>query len=784
MTIENQGSSEQQVNLSFVSQFKIDEIYKKNAFRLLQIPTTSTDRDITRRKQILEISRKTQAPIPDGPCKIFPQDPDENHLDINSLVDSLRDPVRRFYQEFFWFWPISTEKNYSDPALQALSNGSIDQARKIWAGNQADPKDYAICLHNLAVLNHFIVLNSDYMKEQNETADWQGVYKNWGDLSVLAGFWSILQDRIREVNDPRLVHEQVHELRQSALSIVTYTNAQEAIRLAERDDLDGAEELIYQIKKYPLDCPADDILRLAVSNNRERILTIATLVKQKAKNDPAHCDAEIETLLKESNRQLQIIKVVLAKETNEFKTLRNEIVEIALNATEAYMDTTDDWQRSIDLVKKIELFPITKKFAEKAKSQIEAYTEFGGNQNYWHCKDYFNNGIPRFLFDKLEKAREAYNQQNYEEATNLLEGLVISYTLDPILVQKAIHPPLAFTLSRQAHDLVGRGISTLDTPRTIIERIFENIRNKNQQCLVSLVAVENNLIQEYSKRNMLYCCSCLSTIYGTFYTGEKNELKYIICERCYQSDRAEFESIKNRAFNYFIQAKELLTRANLVQPDNLVVSTGLSTVYDILEKLYNIAKPKPKGSIQASSPPPKIPANGSVSGVNKPKRKMSGGIIALIVIVIIAAIFGCILAWDRNQYSTTTYPTRTSTPRPTAIATRTPTKRPTSVPVILNTPICPSWNTITASDKGKVVCAQGKIKNAVWGNDNNTYYLKFSNEPNTLRLFIEGGWGWKPSDIIGSCLMIEGEVVVYEGVPMIRIEVTNEGSVNNLYECN
>jgi len=725
MTIENQGSSSQLVNLSFVSHFKIGEIYKNNAFRLLQIPTTSADRDITRRKQILEISRKTQAPIPDGPCKIFPVDPDENHLDANSLVDSLRDPVKRFYQEFFWFWPISTEKNYPDPALQALSNGAIDQGRMIWSGTQADPKEYAISLHNLAILDHFIVLNRDYLKENSETADWQEVYKKWGDLSVLKDFWSILQDRIREVNDPRLLHDQVHELRQSALSIIAYTNAREALRLAEQGNLEDAKKLISYVQNNPLDIPTNEILKLAVSENRERILTIATLVKQKAQNDPAHCDSVIETLLKESNKQLQIIKVILTKETNEFKVLRNEIVETALNAIEAYKDTTDDWQRSIDLVKNVELFPTTKKFEEKAKSLLESYTEFGKNQNYWHCAGYYDGEIPKELFEKLEKARESFNHQEYEETINLLEALLISYNSDSTLAKKAIHPPLAFTLSRQAHDLVGRGITILDTPRTIIERIYENIRNKNQKCLVSLVAVENNLIQEYSRRNILSCCSCLSTIYGTFYTGEKNELKYIICESCYQSDRAELESNKAKARNFFIQAKDLLTRANILQPDNLVASKGLSTVYDILEKVYDISKPKTKQkeSVQASPPIPQSLPTIFGPEVNEPKRKMSSGKKTLIIIGIIAAVILCIIIASNSSNSTTTYPTRTATSRPTVVPTKSPTKRPTSIPVIAPTSSCRNWNTIKATDSGKFVCATGNVYEAYWGANYNVFYF-------------------------------------------------------------
>lgn len=783
MTSEIKGTPIQQVNSFLISQFKIDEIYKKNAFRLLQIPTLSTDREITRRKQILEISRKTQAPIPDGPCKIFPIVPDENHLDINNLVDSLRDPVRRFYQEFFWFWPLSIEKNSTDPGLLALSNGFIDRAREIWAGNYSDPRDYAISLHNLAVLNHFMVLDNNFIREQNAPPNWKEVYKVWGDLSVLTDFWSIQQEKIREVNDPRLTYENVNKLRQSALSIIAFTNAQEAIRLAEKDRFEDAKNLMSNIQDTPVEIPINKIQKLAVDENREKVLTIINLVKQKAKNDPAHCEKTIESLLKESNKQIRIIKVISTEATNELKTLRNEVVEVALNAIEAYMIATDDSQRSIELVKTLKLMPITKKIDEKVDSLLESYTEFSKNHNYWHCSGYFDDGIPSELFEELEKAREAFNQQDYEVSITLLEAILVSYSDDQILKKKAIHPPLAFTLSRQAQDLAGRGLSILGTPRTTINKIFENIRNKDQRCILSLVAVKSNQIQDYSRRNMLYCCSCLSTIYGTFYTGEKDGLKYLVCERCYLNDRTELDTIRKKGLPFFFQARDLLTRANLLQPSNLVVATGLSTVYDILEDVYEIPKPKPKTEEAIHKPsPPKISTTPIKPTQNvEPIQKI--GCLATALIGILAMIFFIKTMVGNNLTTNPSFSPSTPslTHRPTIVSTKAPTKKPTSIPIIAPTSSCRSWNTIKASDNGKYVCATGVIQDAYWGSNQQVFYLTFSDKSTTLRLEILGGYYFE--NIVGDCVIVEGIVHLIEGVPIIQVIVESNGKTSNLYDC-
>jgi len=594
------------IDVNFLSQFDCESIYATNAFRLLQLPVSSTDRDITHRKQIIEISLKNQSPVPDGPCKIYPIDITDDHLDLNNLVDSLRDPIRRFYQEFFWFWPVSDDVEQTDPGLPTLSMGGVKKPVKIFSLNSFDPKEAAINLHNMAIFNHFCALNNPESKSSQEIIGfWQEAYKYWSDLAVLSDFWSLLSSRVREVNDPRLSDNHVTTLRESALSILAFTNAQQAVRLIETEDIEGATELLKLIPTNQKNLPRNNILKLATSTNKERLLAAESAVEPKMKEDPARCDDEIESLLTEGNEELRIFGTIFSNTSPEFAILRDGLVEAVLNALDEFFIKTEDYSRSIDLIKSIEKIPINSKIKKEINNRLENYTDFGDNKHFWHCKDYYNNGIPSDLFIRLEEARESYDRQDYAATIKMLDHIASDYQSQSRILHKAIHPPLAITLNQQALEMLDKASIFLDAPRQVLTAIANNLKNKDWRCLDSINKIQYGRL-EYTNAQ-LYCMSCLSIIYGRYYIGKINDLPFVVCERCEMSNREEFDNNKRKARPLLNQSKELLLRANLIQPENKLVKKNLELLRDIFKEVYFFTidiNPKP----QMEKPPKPIVA--------------------------------------------------------------------------------------------------------------------------------------------------------------------------------
>ena len=620
--MESDNHSKKEIDLEFISQFDNGSIYAANAFRLLQLPITATDRDITKRKQIIEISQKTQVPVPDGPCKIYPIVNNGNQLDLNNLVDSLRDPVRRFYQEFFWFWPISDNEGQPAPDLHIQTASNTNKTVKIFSIDNYDPRTSAINLHNLAIFNHFCAVNNPESKSRTEISDfWQEAYKYWKDLAVLSDFWSLLSNRIREVNDPRLSDAHVTTLRNSALSILGFSNAQQAVRLIENDDIQGSQELLQLIPSNRRNLPRKNILKLATTTNRERLLAVESGVKRVSKDDPAHCDDEIESLITESVEELKVFSTLFSNTSTEFQTLRDGLIDTVFDALDTFFIKTEDYHRCIDLVKKIKQIPTNSKITEEIIARLEKYTDFGDNRQFWHCKNYFNNGVPQELFNRLEEAREIYDRQDYEVTIKTLDQIVVDYQSQPELLRKAIYPPLALTLNQQAVALQNKGAAFFVTPTSVIEAIIKNVRMNNNLCLDTLYRIKHESLRYYN--GPLFCMSCLSVIFGTYYTGEIDDVPYLTCEKCEMRSREEIKKNKRKARSLLNECKDLLLRANLIQPENKLVKKNLGIIRKIFKEVYSVSIDIDQHKNKEKQPESPAASSRSPQTVNIPNRNTS-----------------------------------------------------------------------------------------------------------------------------------------------------------------
>lgn len=633
-------------DLEFISQFDGSLLYKRNAFRLLQLPVTATDRDITRRKQIFEISKKTQAPIPDGSCKLFPIDLSEDHMDIHQLVESLRDPILRFYQEFFWFWPLNDSKSVDDPALHAISEGDIDQALKIWAKPNSNPKVNTVQLHNLAVYSHFQALENIADKSEPDSIQyWETAYLRWGDLVASSDFWSLLDNRVREIDDPRLRIGHVKTLRRAITKIIAFTNVTEAARLAENKDFEGASSLLSPFHNNFADNQNGfEILKLATDPYRERLRVAASLAENKAENDPAHADVAAEALLLEGGKQLGVISSLLSENEVSVISLREDILDKAIQAIDTFFDKTDDWERAIDLFIKAKPFAVQSKEKTKIQERLKGLKEFGSNQNYWCCKGYFNNEIPPTLFAKLEEARQSFDHQDYDTTIRLLESALITFESVSEVSKKAIHPPLAMTLNRKARGLIEKGINYFESPRPIMQKIQQNVRTRSYRCGYSIMAIQRDMIDYAARQDQLYCMACESRINDNFYIGKLNDNKVILCSSCNYQDDKDRDSMKNQAYNYLNKAKDVLQRAFALQPNNVFVIKNLDFLKEIFWDVYKINITEPS-KVKAStvSPPTKSPTNktlnSDVSNDIDPWKILGATFAILILLVLCAYIY-------------------------------------------------------------------------------------------------------------------------------------------------
>ena len=187
-------------------------LYRRNAFRLTGLRVDASARDVRRKSDELTAlarlggvasaaSRAGSGPLPLDP----PPDTDT----VLTALEDLRDPARRLIQELFWLWP-------------------------------DDPADPAIAVHNHAVLTHAQALDAEHAGAPERAAElWPAALDDWHAVIATDACWQWLDNRVRELADPRLTADTTTRLRKALPGALLSVNARLAVEAldAGRGDL-------------------------------------------------------------------------------------------------------------------------------------------------------------------------------------------------------------------------------------------------------------------------------------------------------------------------------------------------------------------------------------------------------------------------------------------------------------------------------------------------------------------------------------------------------------------
>lgn len=115
---------------------------------------------------------------------------------------------------------------------------------------------------------------------------------------------------------------------------------------------------------------------------------------------------------------------------------------------------------------------------------------------------------------------------------------------------------------------------------------------------------------------------------------------------------------------------------------------------------------------------------------------------------------------DPPSYNTQKTPTKITAILPRKTATPTPKDKDN----------CVSFSSVTADDEGKVLCVSGLVAKAYFGDNNEIFYITFSNDANDFRFIVMDGHYYEVKQ--GNCVQATGTVKKYGEMPYI--EVTDE----------
>lgn len=350
------------------------QLYRQNAFRITGLLVDSSTREIKRRIDDLKNAAEC-GNAREEHSHAFALDPTPSIDLIREAAQQLQDPERRIVNEVFWFWPAKWGEGRSDQHLSALGNGDKDTAFKGWASALKNGPGSAavIAKHNMAVMYHLVALDSEHLAVHNDlTSDqhqaiakyWGFALKWWEDLTNDETFWSLIAERIRILDDPRLTTGFARRMRSTFPQALDRVNAMLALAFFEKGKHDlGRTHVTYMLQTHQGQDDVARTLAVVTAPLKARVVNAVESAREAAQRDPRKAAQSARDMLDAVAETLKIIRAILPAANHERIDLCDSVADACLTCQIAYARETRDWVTSTEILAAAE------KIAESLETQ-------------------------------------------------------------------------------------------------------------------------------------------------------------------------------------------------------------------------------------------------------------------------------------------------------------------------------------------------------------------------------------------------------------------------------
>lgn len=364
---------------SRLSEIAVPELYEQNAFRVLGLTVDASVRDVRRKQKKVERSERLGLKS-NHRGGFLPLTPPPGEDETRKAMHRIQDPIARFLDEFFWFWPREVAAK-NDDVLALLWRRRVQDAHKLWLKYEAGTSSDKVSTHNLAVLYHVSALDfeqrllkEDLTEEEHKTrvGCWQRAYGRWQSVLRDKDFWNRVRKRILEIDDPQLPPQAVDEIRDCLGKAVLLIHARIATRAAEGGNIGGAQQHVAIMRKSGL-APSlvEDALRESVRNVRQRIKMLCDAAEPAADSDPRNAHTVTWNLLRDAGPLLVVIDAVLPGNDAMRLGAHDEVANKALRCQVTYGNKTQDWHGSLKMLEAVLKFAGTDTMRARLNENIE-----------------------------------------------------------------------------------------------------------------------------------------------------------------------------------------------------------------------------------------------------------------------------------------------------------------------------------------------------------------------------------------------------------------------------
>lgn len=339
------------------------DLFRKNAFRITGLPVDATQRDIAKHSEKLkilaELGQDGQSQKPGLSLK-----PSSSVDEIREAIQKLKDPEKRLIDEFFWFWPEEFGESSSDAAMQALANGELEVASKIWMSRRNDSTRHVAATHNLALVAHVWALDWENYSLENDLgtncrqqiADyWKTAFRRWDRIVTGEQLWETVVARIRQLNEPNLTTGFARRMRATLPLALHKINAELAVSLAAAGKIELARGQVQLIRdrNEQLAKGVEKTAELVLLPARNRLKEQICRAKERTNKNPKDGINAARDLLGQARYAFDLFDLFFSNDSDFRNDMFDEVVGASNELQVVYHNATGDNDACLNFLKSV-----------------------------------------------------------------------------------------------------------------------------------------------------------------------------------------------------------------------------------------------------------------------------------------------------------------------------------------------------------------------------------------------------------------------------------------------
>jgi len=369
------------------------DIYRINAFRVLGLPVNASPKEVSSRMRSLDLMER-YGDGEQGSGSFLPLDADNGTDARRQAQQRLLDPELRFIDELFWIWPLSRDFSAeNDSALAAIGHNDPSQALSIWERHEAQGSEANVSTHNLAVIYHAMALDLERLETegkvvseqqlQHKRSYWQQAFSRWKILLSAEGFWQRVQERVRELDDPRLTNATADRMREGLPKALLLINAVLAVESAETGDHKDLAFHLKVIRQSGFDNRvAQEAIQRAISPIRDRIKAMCLHSIEEISDSPERGNELASDLIRNTSPLVKTLDRFLAKGNSTRESTHDEVALQVRSCLITFVNHTDEWREASRIAKQSLSIAESPFVQQRIQDDIET---MGMNAEYASC---------------------------------------------------------------------------------------------------------------------------------------------------------------------------------------------------------------------------------------------------------------------------------------------------------------------------------------------------------------------------------------------------------------